>query len=77
MDWILVKQQLPTLDEMVLVYSMADETIGFGYFHKWRNKRGWECFATFNPDVEGLTDSTITHWMPLPAPPLREEGEGK
>lgn len=66
--WIPVSERLPELDQMVLTYGF-DKIMAWGKMthHKW-----WEAVR------DGCEHVEITHWMPLPAPPIntaKESGE--
>ena len=58
MEWINVKDRLPTEDEEVLISSN-----GFCYV-TYHHGEGWE-LGEFN-----LCDAEITHWQPLPVTPI-------
>ena len=56
-EWISVKDEMPPEMEMVLcLQADGDYTVGYLYDTE---ENGW------NTQVYG----TVTHWMPLPAPP--------
>ena len=61
-QWICVSEKLPEDYESVLAYGK--ETNGV----RW---------AMYNPNSLIWKDGTITHWMPLPEPPMREEKENE
>lgn len=62
MEWISVDEKLPELNEMVLTYGF-DKIMACGQmtYHKW-----WEAIR------DGCEHVEITHWMPLPTPPVTE-----
>ena len=69
-QWIPVEEELPEEKQKVLVYMPADERCDHEYmcealynyaWHKWED-------ADEPIELEG-----ITHWMPLPIPPRKEE----
>lgn len=69
-DWIPVEEELPKEKQKVLVYMPANELCDHEYmcealynyaWHKWE-------YADEPIELEG-----ITHWMPLPQPPRKEE----
>jgi hypothetical protein len=72
--WIPVSERLPEEGQVLIVFKepffgrQTDE-ISTGYFDvesgKWR-------FWQPDKEVEGLG---VTHWMPLPLPPVEENGE--
>ncbi len=60
--WIPVGERLPDFGKWVLVYSVSEGIILFGYLDEMEER--WE--------IEGrteLTPTTVTHWMPFPNPP--------
>lgn len=65
-NWISVKDQLPDFDEQVLWFRSD----GFMFVEDLDKDMDWEQFNDFShlswlgPDIE------ITHWAPLPCPPL-------
>jgi hypothetical protein len=64
MDWIQVKERLPERDGAALVFARGIVTIA-----EWGAKRGW--YPSYRDDaVIGVSAHTITHWMPLPEPPI-------
>lgn len=67
MTWISVKDRLPEKDCLALVsdgqhVTIADWTQGDG----WRTSREDGAF--------GITNDTITYWMPLPVHPQEQRG---
>lgn len=75
-EWISVKDRLPENDDSVLVcaFTGADRQVVFEA-HYWpypTNAYGDQQGAWQNCDHDGpyqLDSTTITHWMPMPAPP--------
>lgn len=69
-NWISVEDRLPKEKQKVLVYMPADERCDHEYIcealynYAWH---GWED-ADEPIELEG-----ITHWMPLPQPPRKED----
>jgi hypothetical protein len=64
MDWIPVQEGLPEGDGAALVFARGIVTIA-----EWSAKRGW--YPSYRDDaVIGVSAHTITHWMPLPEPPI-------
>ena len=59
--WISVKEQAPKIGESVLV-CMDTKHIGID---RYIAKDGFVCF--------GWYENSVTHWMPLPAPPTQGE----
>lgn len=59
-EWISVVDRLPTLKERVLAFDAG----GFGWVSARMTERGWY--------LEGELDThcNVTHWQPLPEPPL-------
>lgn len=63
MNWISVKDRLPNFEQTVLAYSGEELGIGFAYL---------------DGDGKWYGDcGDVTHWMPLPAPPEVEDGNGE
>ena len=68
--WISVKERLPEHYDHVLVYFCEDWNwdklwnIGWAFY----NSDGFFCYQ------DGI-HSTVTHWTPLPEPPVDKEGE--
>ena len=74
LPWVPVSERLPALGEEVLVYAPNDKFRQVA-FDEWRELR--ECpvdFSTVSVVVgEGWQEyefEEVTHWMPLPAPPM-------
>lgn len=74
MEWISVDDRLPDNDDEVLIYPTID--IGIDIIHGFYGalKRGEEkrfLYKYYIPDW-GLEyyNHNVTHWMPLPPPPL-------
>ena len=75
MEWISVEERLPKLDEQCLViwakFGKKYKELFIGYIDSETNK--WDIIT-----LEGLIEDAdnnpdyffITHWMPLPAPPI-------
>ncbi len=59
MDWISVEARLPDERVEVLAYDGSDIEVAAIYFGTWASDATW--FA-YHHDV--------THWMPLPSPPV-------
>ena len=60
MEWISVKDKLPPEDEWILFCS-EDQYIDMGM-----SLDGIFCI----PDLNYLQRNNVTHWMPLPEPPM-------
>lgn len=63
MDWTSVKDQLPNEDCMVLVTDGQRVTLA-----DWTLNDGW--MLDREDRAVGITANFITHWMPLPKPPV-------
>ena len=68
--WVPVEHRLPEREERYLCY-LGDHPLG-----------GFCCIVNFNPDAKAFWSyernvpvSFITHWMPLPEPPVKMEDE--
>ena len=64
-NWISVEDQLP--EECELVYAIREGNVEPGIY-KFMAKDQWEWAPRF---IACLDD--ITHWMPLPQPPRKED----
>lgn len=78
-EWIPVSERLPEEGLCVLLACEYADTPVVGYLEHgmwWADTEHYEvsCGAyCYGGKVTGcLTDSRITHWMPLPAPPSAE-----
>lgn len=71
MEWISIKDELPQKDVNVLLYDGNEVFCGNHYLGK--NKES--CFDTQGCDgaCYGWYENEITHWMPLPMPPIKNE----
>lgn len=71
--WIRVIDGLPACDQEVLAFSKSDQRVHCSlFFQDDTDLVGY--FYDNNPD-----DPTagVTHWMPLPSPPLADGQEGE
>lgn len=87
--WISCKERLPSFDEEVLVYvEMQDDsfTISTAWLrnkesYRWPsdlNEDGWEMPAKWSCHCCFYGSRTeVTHWQPLPAPPVIPEDESE
>jgi len=65
MEWISVKDRLPREPENYLVYDDISERIGIREYYS-------NGFYSIDSDGEdGLHTDNITHWQPLPEPPIK------
>ena len=66
-EWVSVEERLPRLHENVLVCAFWHEH--WGVYMGWNSGHGWSvsCGLGQRSDVQ------VSHWMPLPAPPKKEE----
>lgn len=62
MKWISIKDKLPEKDSLVLITDGERVTIA-----EWYQEQGWGLAR--EDKAIGIFADTITHWMPLPAPP--------
>lgn len=67
MNWINAKKRKPTSGKLVLIYTpeqpILDSHVLIGTY--WKDTKDW----TVN-DFEKVKDLIVTHWMPIPKPPL-------
>jgi len=83
-EWISVKDRLPDVKVMVLVFDETfiksdsyDNKKGYGAFRAPGVRFGY-LFESGNFRSEGVNGfSKITHWMPLPAPPTTKAKGGE
>lgn len=81
MKWIPVTEELPTINETVLIYGKSRyrfqkvfcKFVDVGCLEEPEADRDIEKWSTYNDWYEGQEDFTITHWMTLPEPP--KDGE--
>lgn len=66
MTWLSVKDRLPDKDCLALVSDGQHVTIA-----DWTQANGW--MTSREDGAFGITNDTISHWMPLPAPPTQEQ----
>lgn len=66
--WISVTEQMPQPAVDVLIYRGDKKRIGFA---SWLPIGGSGCWQSEDSFFDGLgpEHSSVTHWMPLPAPP--------
>ena len=64
MEWISVKDRMPNMKDIVLVYDTFLECVSIGYISEFLGKR-----AVWVIDYGESVSDTVTHWMPLPEPP--------
>ena len=84
-NWIAVEQRLPLPDEVVLVFGIDEHKPESSHatnpFHVWLGYRVIEPGKELKPTtidaefdyfkyVDGSDADNITHWMPLPEPPI-------
>ena len=68
-EWISVKKKKPARNAFVLVYDHCDGDIFIGSIRK--HKSGslyW--YSEDNFPMYTVSSNIITHWMPLPEPPV-------
>ena len=66
MMWIKVKDRLPDKDCIALVTDGQHVTLG-----DWTRNDGW--MLSREDRAFGITADSVTHWMPLPEPPQKEQ----
>ena len=82
--WISIEDRLPEVNTDVLI--LDDWIVGIGTYHKFITTQPseWQTYMSYEftnyGGYTGLsiehpeTTSYVTHWMPLPAPPINREG---
>jgi len=69
--WVRVEEQLPNSnDEYLIVDEDGVSTADF-----FTDNQSWATVRSYGIDSETETLHTVTHWMPLPAPPASEKGK--
>ena len=66
-EWVSVEERLPPLRENVLVCAYWHEH--WGVYIGWNSGHGW----TVSCGIGQRSDVQVSHWMPLPAPPAKED----
>ncbi len=67
-EWISVKERLPEVGNMVLIFYDGQPVIAM--FRKSEHCSGWfEGYCHMCEDSETYYLDDVTHWMPLPEPP--------
>lgn len=71
MKWISVKERLPDIDVNVLIYTPNEKCVQMACRINYGNTdyKG-NTFVWFYPENNGWTEANVTHWMPLPNPPV-------
>ena len=64
MEWISVKDRMPSMKDIVLVYDTFFEGVSIGYISEFLGER-----TVWIIDYGESVSDTVTHWMPLPEPP--------
>jgi hypothetical protein len=72
--WISVKERLPEENELVLAYGL-DYGKGPGKHYVVAERRFDKFYYIDSNGIELERLDYITHWMPLPEPPVGKEGE--
>lgn len=67
MEWISVKDKMPRINEVVLVYDKFIEDVSTGYISEFLGDR-----VVWIIDYGQSISDEVTHWMPLPEPPKEE-----
>ena len=66
-EWVSVEERLPPLRENVLVCAYWHEH--WGVYIGWNSGHGW----TVSCGIGQRSDVQVSHWMPPPVPPMKEE----
>lgn len=65
MEWISVTDELPELEDLVLVYD-NDGDMFVAYLIEWKKESLWSIYCHCRP---GSGPREVTHWMKLPPNP--------
>ena len=76
-DWIPCSERLPeSVGNKVIVFCTGEDVsdyVGFGHYEKFKHIERWYNLETGFPFADwGLT---VTHWMPRPEPPEKEDAD--
>lgn len=64
MKWISVTDNLPRINDVVLVYDKHIEDVTTGFISEFIGDR-----SVWIIDYGGSISDEVTHWMPFPEPP--------
>lgn len=70
--WISVEDELPKKGTSVLIFSSGWNEPMIGYYKAWNWQRKTHMFHSY---TDNSTWYNVTHWMPLPAPPVVSNSE--
>ena len=65
-EWVSVKESMPELNTEVIIYGNGIGTAVYEY----SEKDGYNCFV--NESYDMFISDNITHWKPLPQPPINK-----
>lgn len=79
MEWIKCSEKMPDLYQWVLVCNSPKGTGEPRSINIWRwDGNDWDCIdtswnsPTFSDIIYSMFTDEITHWMPLPLPPIQD-----
>ncbi len=68
-EWISVEDFLPDAEQDVLCFCERGSSIGMTVAGRFARSLGDDRMEWMSFETEEETKYTVTHWMPLPAPP--------
>lgn len=68
MEWISIKERLPTSMANKVIVNCKNGYVGFGHYEKFRGKEEWYNLESGQPFSEWGEGYGVTHWMELPKP---------
>lgn len=80
--WVPVSERLPDLQRMVLLHSPQSQrgNVQYGFYgfagQSKPGERDWFVTVSGGWEPATYTGKPVTHWMPLPEPPLAAPGGG-
>jgi hypothetical protein len=68
-EWISVKERLPKYGQQVLAFDCIEDCVDVMSFEPEENNcpEGWYTSSWWHRD-----EDDVTHWMPLPEPPMED-----
>ena len=74
--WISVEDRLPKDIANKVIVRCKNGYIGLGHYEDFQGDKDWYNLESGKPfwewDLDGCVSYEVTHWMPLPQPPMEE-----